>query len=183
MKYYSQAGQDKWVHELIGDKGFFVDVGAYDGINTSNTYALEEVGWKGICIEGNRDYFKTLVENRKSVNICRVVSNDTQAENEYSAAIDTLDNILELCETPEQIDYMSMDIEGFELIALSCFDFARWNVKLFTIEHNVYSEGPERKNKIYDLLTKNGYVRVFEDVKCPDPNYLNQPFEDWYKKI
>lgn len=31
--------------------GFFVDVGAYDGFEWSNTWALSEAGWEGICIE------------------------------------------------------------------------------------------------------------------------------------
>jgi FkbM family methyltransferase len=31
--------------------GFFVDVGAYDGVDKSNTWALAEAGWKGICYE------------------------------------------------------------------------------------------------------------------------------------
>lgn len=31
--------------------GFFVDVGAYDAIDTSNTWGLAEAGWRGICYE------------------------------------------------------------------------------------------------------------------------------------
>ena len=65
MKYYSQAGQDQWVHNIVGDKGFFVDIGAYDGVQTSNTYALELLGWDGICVEGHPLYFAACQKQRQ----------------------------------------------------------------------------------------------------------------------
>jgi FkbM family methyltransferase len=32
-------------------EGFFIDVGAYDGFDNSNTWGLAEAGWQGICYE------------------------------------------------------------------------------------------------------------------------------------
>jgi len=52
--FYSQMGQDKWVSEAVfpGVKnGFFLDVGSGDGTIMSNTKALEQKGWTGICID------------------------------------------------------------------------------------------------------------------------------------
>jgi hypothetical protein len=52
--FYSQMGQDKWVSEEVfpGVKsGFFLDVGSGDGTFLSNTKALEQTGWTGICID------------------------------------------------------------------------------------------------------------------------------------
>jgi hypothetical protein len=52
--FYSQMGQDKWVSEEVfpGVKnGFFLDVGSGDGTFMSNTKALEQKGWTGICID------------------------------------------------------------------------------------------------------------------------------------
>jgi len=44
--YYSQEGQDRWVVERVfgGEKyqGYFVEMGAADGILLSNTYVLEK---------------------------------------------------------------------------------------------------------------------------------------------
>ena len=45
--------------------GFFVDVGAYDGITGSNTLLLEQNGWDGICVEPNKEPFKRLDLNRR----------------------------------------------------------------------------------------------------------------------
>ena len=54
VTFPSQIGQDKWVSEAIfpGVKnGFFLDVGSGDGTILSNTKALEQKGWTGICID------------------------------------------------------------------------------------------------------------------------------------
>lgn len=64
---YSQIGQDKKVFEFYNSKkeGYFVEVGAYDGVALSNTLALErQLGWKGICVEPLTTRFVNLVTNR-----------------------------------------------------------------------------------------------------------------------
>jgi len=44
--------------------GFYLDVGANNGIFKSKTIALEDAGWKGICIEANPIIFEDLKINR-----------------------------------------------------------------------------------------------------------------------
>ena len=49
MNYYSQFQQDKFVYEnYFTNKvdGYFVDIGAADGIKFSNSKFFEELGWK-----------------------------------------------------------------------------------------------------------------------------------------
>lgn len=75
MNFFSQDGQDKFVANLFKHKrdGFFVDVGAYDGIYYSNTaYFEKELGWGGVCVEPNPTVFKKLSANRNctSLNYC-----------------------------------------------------------------------------------------------------------------
>jgi hypothetical protein len=63
---YSQCGQDRWVVNLFRGKrdGFFVEAGAADGIQLSNTLLLEKhLGWKGILIEPT-SAFEKLLKNR-----------------------------------------------------------------------------------------------------------------------
>ena len=53
---FSQLQQDRWVLEELAGKcgGFFVEIGAFDGKDLSNTYLLEsEYGWDGILAEPN----------------------------------------------------------------------------------------------------------------------------------
>jgi len=49
----------------INKNGFFIDIGAYDGIIGSNTYIFEQIGWKGVCIEPQPKIFRQLKRNRK----------------------------------------------------------------------------------------------------------------------
>src|SRR4029450_5993183 len=54
LKFPSQIGQDRWVAEKVFPglgNGYFLDVGSADGFINSNTWALEQRGWKGICVD------------------------------------------------------------------------------------------------------------------------------------
>ena len=68
--FYSQAGQDQWILEKTNSKrrGYFVDIGAYDGINYSNTLYLEKnLNWSGICIEPDVKTYESLIINRNCI--------------------------------------------------------------------------------------------------------------------
>lgn len=196
MKFYSQAGQDIWVCQQTDFKkgGFFVEVGAYDGVQTSNTYFLEqELGWSGICIEANPFVFNHLQKNRKSQNInCAASSFNGECFFEddkicdssrgYSIRCLTLNSILEVCDAPNVIDYVSIDIEGHEYDVLERFDFSRWHINYITLEHNLYLDGPKNKNRLFELLSSKGFDRIVEDAPCldPHPSVFGKPYEDWY---
>src|SRR6476661_8398176 len=54
VKFPSQIGQDRWVSESVFPgvrNGYFLDVGSADGFLNSNTWALEQRGWTGICVD------------------------------------------------------------------------------------------------------------------------------------
>ena len=72
-KNYSCRGSiDKKLISLIGKKkdGFFLEVGAYNGISESVSLRFEkELNWKGVLIEPNPIHFKYLKKNRPK-NIC-----------------------------------------------------------------------------------------------------------------
>jgi FkbM family methyltransferase len=69
--YYSQYQQDRILDQVFfpdSGPGFFLDIGANDGITYSNTYFLEkEKGWKGICVEPLPDTFQKLAANRNCI--------------------------------------------------------------------------------------------------------------------
>lgn len=67
MKYYSQNGEDCILWSLFPTNsapGFFIDIGALDGIHLSNTYSFEQAAWKGLCVEAHPDYIPLLTKNR-----------------------------------------------------------------------------------------------------------------------
>jgi FkbM family methyltransferase len=197
MTYYSQSKQDEWVSKFYKNKKncFFIEVGAYDGIQTSNTFFLEKnLEWSGICIEANPFIFSLLKKNRKSINLNYAVTdyigecfinNDKISSNGEKVKCSPLINILEENNCPNIIDYLSLDIEGHEFLALKDFDFKKYRIGLITVEHNLYCEGSERKDLIFNLLSNNGFERVFDNVACLDPNplWFNKPYEDWYVNL
>lgn len=83
--YYSQCGQDKYLNEKIfknKKNGFFVEIGAHDGISYSNTYYFEKkLGWKGVCIEPHPDRYAELILNRKALCVQKCIGSfEGQAE-------------------------------------------------------------------------------------------------------
>lgn len=65
-KYYSQGGEDCLLWALFDkqEEGFFLDVGAFDGIHLSNTFSFEQQGWTGICVEAHPVYAQQCRKNR-----------------------------------------------------------------------------------------------------------------------
>ena len=193
--FYSQANQDKWVCDFLNNKrnGYFIDVGAYDGILMSNTFFLEkELGWNGICIEAESSLFDRLVQNRSSINIKIAVSNfdgfcawggdRVLALGEPIIECKTLESILVSAKANKKIDYLSLDIEGGEFDALASLNFSYWDIGMMTVEHNLFCSDSVSKDRVYELLSKNNFTRVVEDAVCLDSNpaFYNKPFEDWY---
>ncbi len=78
-KYYSQAKQDKFIFEKIikkKTKGFFVEIGAFDGITISNTLFFEKyLNWDGICVEPIKKYYENILKNRKCLALNLAISN------------------------------------------------------------------------------------------------------------
>jgi FkbM family methyltransferase len=184
-KFYSTNGQDKWIVQIVFPgvtDGFYVDVGAGDGTRDSNTKVLDEIGWKGICI----DPFPTNMDTRTAEVFREVVYSEGGRTVRFRASgflggieehldhtkgwkghrtsrtleftTTTLDEILSKARAPSEIHYMSLDIEGAELEALRGLSLSKYRVKALTIEHNW--EEPKRR-QIRRLLESHGYRNVF----------------------
>lgn len=205
MNYNSQIGQDKWVHSIIGDKrnGYFVELGACDGIKYSNTLFFEKnLEWNGICIEPNNNYLLALRKNRK----CNISNDLVYSEEGHlvdfalcdatSSIVDknigpftnkscvvkkettTLEKILDNFNSPNIIDYLSLDVEGQEYNILSTFPFDRYKFRCITVEHNAPHIGPTQQQLIRLLFEKNGYryVKGNDDIH----NWGHGPIDDFY---
>jgi FkbM family methyltransferase len=180
--YPSEIGQDKWVLAKMFPgvtDGYFLDVGSGHGTIGSNTKALEERGWTGICV----DPFPTHMEGRTCQMIKEVVSSVSgktvrfhthaglggiaetlgkwKEEASKSPAVDlttvTLAEILERAKAPTYIHFLSLDIEGAELDALRGIGLETYRFGAMAIEHN--EEEPKRTD-IINYLRQYGYERV-----------------------
>jgi FkbM family methyltransferase len=182
VRFHSQIGQDIWVLETalpdVRD-GYFLDVGSGDGTIASNTKALEERGWKGICV----DPFPTHMQGRTCQMFKEVVYNEAgkrmtfrtagelggladtlgewKAYAEKAPSVEfttvTLGDILARAKAPPRIDFMSLDIEGAELEALRAFPFDRYQIGALAVEHNF--EEPKR-SRIEALMNSHGYTKA-----------------------
>ncbi|MCI0471821.1 MAG: FkbM family methyltransferase [Candidatus Aminicenantes bacterium] len=66
VKFYSQNGEDYLLWHFFQQKqhGFYIDIGAFDGIHLSNSFTFEQMGWRGICVEANPEMFAICRRNR-----------------------------------------------------------------------------------------------------------------------
>lgn len=186
-KKYSQLGQDDWV--LSKHKtGYFVEIGAYDGISLSNTLKLEENGWSGLCVEPNPKLYEQLAKNRKCNLSNLAVHNKSNEKIKFQCGdvyggiqqyLDheatkvgindiievttvTLDDILFIVNAPKNIEYISIDTEGNELLILESFPMDKWNVDLWTIEHNDHvRKNTSRSTALINIFKKYGYKWTF----------------------
>lgn len=90
--------------------------------------------------------------------------------NSYQVETVSLVDLLDQHHAPADIDYLSVDTEGSELMILQGFDFSRYRVKVITVEHNGVSPNREQ---ICALLGTKGFVRMFESASQWDDWYVN----------
>jgi FkbM family methyltransferase len=199
----AQLFQDLLVIFLLQGKrgGFFVEFGATNGRDLSNTFMLEDhFGWQGLLAEPARCWHAALKANRRASIDTRCVWKQTGARLEfketeiaelstlsslvdkdfnkngrvkgttYSVETVSLNDLLKAHNAPREIDYLSIDTEGSELDILRPFDFADYDIKIVTVEHNFVE--PNRQ-EVLQLLSGNGFVRLFERLS---------KFDDWYAK-
>jgi FkbM family methyltransferase len=64
---YSQNNEQAVIVRYLGQlpPGRFLDLGAFDGKTYSNTFALAEVGWSGVCVDASPLAFKSLCLNHR----------------------------------------------------------------------------------------------------------------------
>ena len=166
---FSQAYQDMFVLTMLNGKknGTFVEIGAYDEKNISNTYLLEkEFKWTGISIDIN-DINKSFEENdRKS----HLVIQDALKINYERLFIEK--------KLPNNIDYLQLDIEP-PLNTLNCLKripFDKYKFSVITYETEIYYASKDIKDESRRILKNHGYELIVGDV-C---NTGGDPYEDWY---
>ena len=161
----------------------------------------KDFGWTGIVAEPNPVYHDAIKKNRQcsietscvwktsggKIDFISAPATDLSTisgygtEDEHSAirakgniiSVDTisLEDLLNKYDAPNNIDYLSIDTEGSEYDILRQFmidNKGKRTIDYITIEHNYV---PAIRQKIYQMLTINGYDRLFEDLSGCDDFY------------
>jgi len=203
MKYYSQFEQDKTVYENYFQgktDGYFVDIGAHDGVTFSNSKFFEELGWNGICVEPNPIIFKQLQSTRTSKCVQKAVGDKknyaqffqiTKGPDMLSGLVDEfsqrgIKNIYNnLEDTESSFDYIDVELDLFEnIVDFVEIDFLSIDTEgnelkiLQTIDFDKYQikvitvENNEYDNRFINFLTSKGFTFV-KRLGC-DELYTNK---------
>jgi FkbM family methyltransferase len=164
-------------------QGYYIDIGANDGVSGSTTYWCEQLGWQGICVEPLPSMFEVLKKHRKCTLINAAISDKKQESAGFiefpdretrSGLADTYDSTayeqnLELSravsikvptiafgdlDAPTHIDFLSIDTEGHEFPIIQGIDFGIHTFDLITIE--------TKDALVIDILKQNGYCILFK---------------------
>jgi FkbM family methyltransferase len=167
--------------------GFFIDIGANDGIIGSNSYVFEKLGWQGICVEPQPDIFLELKKRRKCecLNVaiapqkgkidffksygadalsCMEPSEERRQWAMSYGKVETIQvealpfpEILRNHPQVEHIDFLSVDVEGAEMQVLQTIDFSKYSFGLIAVERS-------NENEVKSFLRQKGY-QVFLEVE------------------
>lgn len=176
-------GLDRRMLKYINYKdGFYIECGANDGINQSNTWYFEKkLNWNGVLIEPIGEIFNELKKNRNKKNFffntalksfkneekfitLNYDKNDSlttksNSENELREKIkvnaSNLNELLDEIHSPREIDFFSLDVEGDEFNVLDGINFDKYSFKFILIECNQIDKLKIfLKNFNYELLEK-----------------------------
>lgn len=180
MKSYSQYGQDLYVlSKYFPNKrdGFFVEIGADDGIDKSNTKMFEELGWTGICVEPSPSRYGDLLKNRSCKCVNKAITDTSGKANfmdikgygkglsglvgEYPSA--HLSRISEEMKCP--------DNDGFDIVEVECITFNELVKDVDGIDFlSIDTEGNEAM-----ILKSIDWEKIFIKVICVEDNYNTLP--------
>lgn len=158
-------------------QGFFVEVGANQPQQGSQSWQFEQAGWRGVLVEPQPDLAARLRQTRRAHVVAAACSSPGNAgktmtlhvlgphsslnaelavtgvvaESQIEVPVRTLDEILREADALSPIDFVSIDVEGHEVEVLSGFDLARWRPRLILVEDHVTSLATHR------ALTGAGY--------------------------
>lgn len=176
MNYYSQAGQDLFVLEMLNNKtgGYFLEFGAYHSKACSNTFLLEsEFNWRGLGFDVQPEYVDEYNKNRKS--LCLL--GDAQTGFNYN-------ELFVAHNVPKQVDYLQLDTDPSDvtLNILKALPLENYRFSVITFEHDLFrgkengNDSEKVKNEQVEILQSFGYKLVVENAKIKGGG----EFEDWW---
>lgn len=194
MNINGQLADDLLIDAFLGKRanGFYIDVGANDPVQLSNTKRFYDRGWTGINIEPHpvkydklararpndinlnmgagpkngvmqywafeSDTISTFDEKNAHIAMCK-----NKVESTQMIMVKRLDAIIEKHAPSRHIDFMSIDVEGFELAVLEGNDWSKFRPELLVMEINIdYNDKVNAmKSYGYELAYYNGLNGYF----------------------
>jgi len=200
LRSKSQLWQDLFVLCELNFKGggFFVEFGATNGVNLSNSHLLEkEFGWSGIVAEPARRWHKDLKANRS----CNIETDCVWRESNAALTFNEVDlgeySTIDEFSSADTLNKMRDDGRSYSVNTISLNDLLeKYNAPRRMDYLSIDTEGSEYdilssldfdkyqfaaitcehnftplREELFALLTGHGYVRKLEAISL---------FDDWY---
>lgn len=183
---YAMFGEDALLRSIFRTKtesGTYVDIGCYHPQKWSNTYAFYIMGWRGLCVDPNKDFEDdwrrlrpkdiflpiaisdepgtgALELSARGPQENRLVSRESSADHAESTVVvrlmrlDTLLN--EYLPDPGKIDLMSIDCEGHDLNVLRSNDFEKYRPRILVVEDH----GEIGRTELHEYCTAIDYQLI-----------------------
>lgn len=175
-KYYSESGEDRKLDNAIKlpEKGFYVDIGAAHPTRMSNTAFLRDKGWNGIQIDGDSywerywekaglsiittpiwtDNIVTFASNKSAHRLSKIAADGVRMESVK------INDVLKRSKV-EHIDFMSLDVEGYEFDIFMSLD-SKYHPDVFIFEFDTVGE---RDYRLRDYINGLGAYHQFLKTK------------------
>ena len=184
---YSQNQEELYIlNHFKGKQGTFLDLGAYDGKELSNTRALIELGWAGCCVEPHPTICEELENNclgfdkvfcfeiaiGKENGIFQLNANPTYYSTLIDSEMDRLKNTdfefkpidvevldfktFQAVSPYDNYDFISIDCEGIDYDVLTQIDLDKVKCSMVCVETN----GKETDKYIDYISTFAGFKVV-----------------------
>lgn len=200
--WLSQEGEDRFLYEhffhddVFSGPGTFLELGGLDGIKFSNTYIFEKaLRWTGILIEASTINFASLERNRGQgttaltlhAAVCEpgktleVYGSDAMADimpkrNKQVSNAPCIDiNDVLLNSGIKQLDFLSLDVEGMELVAVEQMNFRTTQTFVILVEMRPVDE--TSNPAIRKHLFKQGFCLFASDVGHSNEVWINPDYK------
>jgi FkbM family methyltransferase len=190
---YSQNFEDVILYRALKgvDKGFYIDVGAWDPVVDSVTKAFYDRGWRGINIEPVRAFYEKLLADRpEDVNLMVAVgsrnglvrffevvdtglstTNEELAKRYLQEGYEVREllvpcmRLADICKNygVQEVHFLKIDVEGAEKEVLEGFDFSRIRPWIVIVEATEANTQEETFKDWESLLLNQNYEFVYYD--------------------
>jgi FkbM family methyltransferase len=199
-KSKSQLNQDMFVLAELGFKkdGYFVEFGATNGKDLSNTYMLEkEMNWTGIVAEPARTWHQDLQKNRNCLMDFNCVWSESGKTLEFNQVLEAELSTIDSFSDSDEHSKLREEGDKYNVNTISLMDLLKTHGAPKEIDYlSIDTEGSEfeilnafdfdaykikvitcehnftpMREKILNLLLSKGYVRKYPEFSR---------FDDWY---
>ena len=122
----SQGGQEARLHQIFATVGVlnksYVEFG-YQGRSTSNTFALWKDGWNGLLLDGDPKWASKSDGGETNLHRAKVTSR-------------SIVRLFRRYDVPLEVDYVSIDIDSFDLWVLRALLGSEYRPRVLTVEYN-----------------------------------------------